>query len=193
MFLDSDFNSNGFTPENFSGEDYLNHPGFIGITWSKKKAEAEREDSARNTLRDQCNLGNIPGKDCKALDDAFWCLDDKEQYWLGASTGSKGARRVRNRNLKVVREFQSEVEDAQNLRDCDGATSAIDQSQQQVVDIQKELDTLQQETEQKTKDVLNQAELMILQNQQEAEKNRQNLLLYGGIGAAVLIGLYLIK
>ena len=23
MFLDSDFNSNGFTPENFSGEDYL--------------------------------------------------------------------------------------------------------------------------------------------------------------------------
>ena len=193
MFLDSDFNSNGFTPQNFSGEDYLNHPGFIGITWSPKKAEQEREDSARDTIKSQCGLSDIPSKNCQELDDAFWCLDDKEQYWMGASTGSRGARRVRDRNLKVVREFQNSVDNAINSRDCQGATSAIDQSQQQVQDITQELENLEKETEQKTRDVLTQAELMILENQRKADESKKQLMYIGGGAIALLLVLYVMK
>tara|TARA_A100001201_G_C4058985_1_gene192110 strand:+ start:75 stop:713 length:639 start_codon:yes stop_codon:yes gene_type:complete len=101
--------SDGNNPT-MDSDTYSNHPGFLGITWSKKKAEAERYNTELNKVQ-----GNYPNSgSCGVLTDSLNRLDsDLAKLEASAGEGGKGARRVNERARKARNAHRSSVFSAQ--------------------------------------------------------------------------------
>jgi hypothetical protein len=201
MFLDSIDNRGQIT--SYADDNFSNHPGFIGKfgDWvsgvvNPSGAEADRVSNTENSLKSKCDLGDIPGKNCAELDDAYWCLDDEQQKWMAASTGSKGARRVRDRNLAAVSKFQGPVSNAQDSRDCDGSSSPIDDRNETIEKAQEQHKVLQAEIEQQkqqTQQLAQQSQSALELAKFEAEASQKKLLTIGGGVVVVLLMAVILK
>ena len=90
---DSDENS-----PTMDSDQFLNHPGFLGITWSRKKAEAQREaDEQRKVNAAYPNTGG-----CSVLTNSLDRLNKSlDGLYADGDSGGKGARRVRKRQIKT--------------------------------------------------------------------------------------------
>ena len=77
---------------------WSNHPGFLGITWSKSKAESERYQKELNKVNGQFpNTGT-----CAVLTDSLDRIDsDLANLNANKDGGSKGAKRVNARGRKA--------------------------------------------------------------------------------------------
>ena len=178
MFIDSDFNNPLVDSDKWS-----NHPGLFGWTWSPRKREEERVENTLGDLRGQCNVKSTSSKNCAQLDDAYWCLDDKNQDWLNADTGSRGARRVRTRHLNAISELMDEVEGYQDSRDCQGATSGLDTALDDVSKLESEVATVTSEAQLREAGIIGQAEQALLAK----DKQRKTIMIVGGAVIAVLL------
>lgn len=189
MFIDSDRNTD---VSSYGDENFLNHPGFLGICWSN--CEEKRVESTESSVKSDCGVSNPSSLNCQQLDDAYWCLDDKKQSWLGASTSSRGARRVRQRNLSAIDKYLGQVEQFQDSRDCEGSTSGLDSAQQEVVDLKADLEALAAETTANLQNMSLVAQEEMLRQKSEADKKQQMIMIGGGaIIAVLLIGLVMKK
>jgi len=197
MWLNNDFSNNmtnSTQVESYSDENFLNHPGFIGGTWwkdfwSPKKAEAERSDNNLSDLKASCG-SDFADMDCSGLNDAYWCLDDKQQDALAGSTSSRGARRVRDRALANIGPLKSSVENYQNSRDCEGGTSGLDKAYDDIDIYQKEIAETNLANEQRLAEIQGQTQLMMFQQKMQADKEKKNLMYIGaGVIGVMLIAL----
>ena len=77
---------------------WSNHPGFLGITWSKSKAESERYQKELNKVNGQFpNTGT-----CAVLTDSLDRIDsDLANLNANKDGGGKGAKRVNARGRKA--------------------------------------------------------------------------------------------
>lgn len=93
MVLTDDDNSKMPDSDNWS-----NHPGFLGITWSKSKAESERYQKELNKVNSQYpNTGS-----CAVLTDSLDRIDaDLANLNANKDGGGKGAKRVNARARKA--------------------------------------------------------------------------------------------
>ena len=115
-----DSDAMGSTPDS---DNFMNHPGFLGITWSSKKAEAERYDKELNRVR-----GNFPNTgSCAFLTDSLdridWSLDELE---ANKDKGKKGAKRVNARARKARNAHRGSIASAQEAA-CAGEQAAFQQ------------------------------------------------------------------
>ena len=111
---------------------WSNHPGFLGITWSKKKAESERESKEQAKVNASYpNTGN-----CAVLTSSLDRLDsDLERLNADSGSGSKGAKRVNKRAIKTRDIRRGSVKDGMEAS-CAGEEAAFQRdvaSQQQVL------------------------------------------------------------
>lgn len=85
----------GKTPDS---DQWSNHPGFLGITWSKSKAESERYQKELNKVNGQYpNTGS-----CAVLTDSLDRIDSSlASLNANKDAGGKGAKRVNARARKA--------------------------------------------------------------------------------------------
>ena len=96
---------------NFNADsDYMNHPGFLGWTWSSKKRERQRRDREMTKVRGQYpNTG-----DCAVLTDSLERIDKSiALHTASAGKGGRGAKRVRKRGLSTRKERRPSIASAQ--------------------------------------------------------------------------------
>jgi hypothetical protein len=112
---------------------WSNHPGFIGITWSKKKAERERE--AKEQAKVNAEYPNTGS--CAVLTSSLERLDgDVERYEANKDGGSRGAKRVNARARKTRGIRRPSIQDA-----MESACVAEQQEQQVTLANQQQLFT----------------------------------------------------
>lgn len=88
---------------------WSNHPGFLGITWSKKKAERERE--AKEQAKVNAEYPNTGS--CSVLTSSLERLDgDVERLEANKDGGSRGAKRVNKRARKTRGIRRPSIKDA---------------------------------------------------------------------------------
>ena len=89
--------ADGNNPD-MDSDSFLNHPGFLGITWSSKKAEAERYNTELSRVQ-----GNYPNSgSCAVLTDSLNRLDeDLDNLESKKNSGGRGAKRVNKRARKA--------------------------------------------------------------------------------------------
>ena len=193
VFFDSDQSSNGF------GEsDFMNHPGLFGITWSKKKAEADRVAEAKSSLKSKCPHSS--SMNCDKLDKAIKCLKGQKNSWSNASTSSKGARRVRSRHLDILNPWISTVNGWIDARDCDGDSSPVDDLLLDVDDLTAENVDLTQDVSDTEKEAVKNIESIIAGSkaqladfQMRSEQEKNTLMYVGGGVVAILLLVLIIK
>lgn len=115
MFLDSDVNTGSFggysdDVSSFGDENFLNHPGFLGIKWSKKKAEAERYDEAVATYKKSFPM--VDG--CEQIDETISSID--KALTRNANSGAKA--RVVSRNGRALENRRTDFKDKWDENDC---------------------------------------------------------------------------
>ena len=115
MFLDSDVNAGIFEGYNddvssFGDENFLNHPGLFGITWSKKKAERQRYDKAVASYKK-----SFPMKDdCEEIDESISSID--KALTRNANSGAKS--RVVSRNGRALENRRIDFRNKWDEKDC---------------------------------------------------------------------------
>lgn len=88
---------------------WSNHPGFLGITWSKKKAERERE--AKEQAKVNAEYPNTGS--CAVLTSSLERLDgDVDRLEANKDGGSRGAKRVNARKRKTRGIRRPSIQDA---------------------------------------------------------------------------------
>ena len=182
MFLDSDNNTDFIS--SFADDNFSNH---MGLFTSSSHRENHRYNDVKDKIQSAGDLYDIPDMDCTQLDAAKSFIDEKEKSALAMSTGSRGARRVRDRYIKVVNHFKPKINDAINSRDCEGDTSAIDVAQQETKDIQEEIDNLTTQVAQREQEVIAQANAAIMDAQTDADKQKKMYMVIGGSVIAILL------
>ena len=198
MWLNNDFKGNMMDADvsSYGDDNFLYH-----INWftSSSHNENHRENDKRDSVKSQCG-SNYSAMNCQELEDAYWCLDDGLQNALASSTGSRGARRVRDRAIKVYKDYKGQVEKYQDSRDCEGGTSGLDAAQQQNIDYQAQIE--QYNKDMQLQQLQNQSNLdkqayemqqMMMMQKAQSDKDKK-MLMYGGIGIAViLLGALILK
>ena len=198
MWLNNDFgNTDDTQVESYSDENFLNHPGFIGGTWwkdfwSPKKAEAERAGDNLASIKGSCG-SNYADMDCSQLNDAYWCLDDEKQDALAGSTGSKGARRVRDRALGNIGPLLNSVESFQNSRDCEGGTSGLDNALEENYQYQQDIELAKIESQQNLAEIQGQTQMMMMQQKMASDKEKKSLMYIGAGIIGVMLIAFMIK
>lgn len=195
VFFDSDQNHNGFN-SGFDGETYLNHPGWLKDLFQPKKAEREREDEYRASLKSTCPHNSE--MNCADLDDAYDCISDRYDDYMAGGTGGRGSRRVRNRGMKVTNEAMKKVGQWMDTRDCEGGTSAIDVAQGETAQTIAELEELQEKSQQdienayaEAQSLLNQQATMYAQDKTKMA-DQSKMMMYAGGGLILLLTLGII-
>ena len=115
MFLDSDVNAGSFGGYNddvssFGDENFLNHPGFLGITWSKKKAEQGRYDEAEASYKKAFPMVN----GCEDIDDTISSID--KALTRNANSGAKS--RVVSRNGRALENRRIDFKNKWDENNC---------------------------------------------------------------------------
>jgi hypothetical protein len=105
---------------------WSNHPGFLGITWSKKKAERQREEGEQAKVN-----ANYPNSgSCAVLTDSLERLQgDIEKLEANKDGGGKGAKRVNARARKTRKIRKSSVSSSQ-VASCEGEEAAFQREAQ---------------------------------------------------------------
>lgn len=107
-------------------DEWSNHPGFLGITWSKKKAESQRE--AAEQVKVNANYPNSGS--CAVLTDSLDRLQgDIEKLEANKDGGGKGAKRVNARARKTRKIRKSSVSSGQEAS-CEGEEAAFQREAQ---------------------------------------------------------------
>ena len=97
--------------DNFNADsDYMNHPGFLGWTWSAKKRERQRRDrEMAKVVAAYPNTG-----DCAVLTDSLDRIDSSiAKHIKEEGQGGRGAKRVRKRGLSTRKERRPSIASAQ--------------------------------------------------------------------------------
>lgn len=192
MWLNNDFVDNmsdDTNVESYSDENFLYHPGLFGWCWKgRKKCEADREQKKADAVKGSCG-SDYSSMNCSQLDDAYWCLDEERENALNSSTASRGARRVRDRALKVSQNLISQVEKYQDSRDCEGSTSGLDTALDKNIQYEKDIELQRLENERRMAEMQGQTNLMMMQQKMASDKEKKNLMYIG----AGIIGIMLIS
>ena len=100
---------------------WSNHPGFLGITWSKKKAEAERE--AKEQAKVNAAFPNTGS--CAVLTSSLNSINrELEELEANKDGGGKGAKRVNARGRKT-REIRKKSVKTNTEAACAGEEAAF--------------------------------------------------------------------
>ena len=206
MFTNNDFTDNindNTQVEAFSDSNFLNYVEddnnfSYHINWFTGKGhnEAHRAKEKKDSVTSQCGSG-FSSMNCSQLEDAYWCLDDQLVAAEKSSTSTRGARRVRDRAIAVIKPQLSSVEKYQDSRDCEGGTSGLDtaldgnialEEQIQDYDAQKQIDELKYQSDMAQQEY--EMQQMMMMQKQQGDKDKK-MLMYGGVGiiSILLIGL----
>jgi len=106
---------------NHSDMDYSNH-----INWftSSNHNENHRYNDARTATRSICPIPSSSAP-CSTLKTAKDCLTARRSNVYTWSTGSAGARRVRNRNIKAANSYLTPVTNWYNAGQCDAVLTTV--------------------------------------------------------------------
>ncbi len=115
MFIDSDVNARTFGNfdediSSYSDENFLNHPGLFGITWSKKKAEKERYDKKWNEVKKAYPMTD----DCDEIDKTIGRIE--KALTRNANSGSKS--RVVTRNARAYENRRIDFKNSWDENNC---------------------------------------------------------------------------
>jgi len=107
--------------QNHSDTDYSNH-----INWftSSSHNEAHRLDDAKAEVRRICGSASS-SDDCASLKQSKDCLTNRRSSVYTWSTGSAGARRVRNRNIEAANHYLNPVKGWYNAGQCDAVLTTV--------------------------------------------------------------------
>jgi len=191
MFLNESFIDNGgmmsMTVDGYSDENFLYHPGFIGGTWVKdlfqpKKAENDRYNDEYAEQKANCDY---------APDDSCADLQDCKNYFQNIINNNGGNSRVPKRKRKAAKNHMDKVNGYIAARECDGATSGIDEAQNQVIVYEKELEELKYQREQDRLQSEKEFSQMMEMNRLQSERDKK-MMMYVGLGLAGVVVVSLI-
>ena len=144
-------------------DEFLNHPGLFGWTWSKKKAKRERQADAHTKAKSTHPFST--DDDCDTLQSKMKKIDRSIDSW-STSTGGKGHTRVKDRTIIALTSQRDKMRYEYEDDDCASAFL-----QEQATDFDDKLGNM----------------MKMYQTDTAKRSEGSSSLMYVGIGVGVLL------